>query len=311
VFADAGSAGARTTGRFDPWDVPEGVAHASGTASARASNDDPTQEAIPAVKAAVRAARRGDPIPSPLVPPLPDLLRDDYPPFPVNCWEVRDQPRHLQTCTLVEGTRGTIVLIGDSHAREWITPLVRLARMDDWRLVPLWHLGCWPTSYDAGHECQTFVHWAKRQVRILRPDVVLIGGAFKYRTPEIVEKNAANVEWLVDGVRPYADHVAVIGDPPALRFQPTHCLSAPHADLGTCTSTLGPAQISVYVKSRNAAERAGGAFMNTIGWFCFRRRCPAVVGHIAPYREDDHVSYTYALSLGYRFHAAFVRAVSR
>jgi hypothetical protein len=271
---------------------------------------DPTQRAIPAVVAAVKAARRGAPIPSPLIPPLPHLLHDEAPPV-VDCWDLRHEPHHLERCILVNGTRGTIVLIGDSHAKEWQTPLSRVARKDGWRLIQLWHTGCWPTTYRAGGECATFIRWAVEQVRRLRPDVALFGGAFKYTTPKAIRGTAGNVAWLVAELTPYARHVALIGDPPALHFQPTSCLGSPGATMRTCTSKLSTAQIAVYMAAEHAARDAGAAFLNTIGWFCYDRECPEVVGHTATYREDDHMSHSYAKVLGYRFHFAFVHAIPK
>jgi len=103
--------------------------------------------------------------------------------------------------------------------------------------------------------------------------------------------------------------VAVIGDPPALTFQPDTCL-ANHTKLPACTSKLVADQITVYTKARQAATHAGAAFLNTIGWFCYDDLCPAVVGHTVSYRTHDHITKTYGEQVRYRFRSAFLRVVS-
>jgi hypothetical protein len=271
---------------------------------------DPTAHAIPAVVAAVRAAQNGSPIPSPIIPPLGRLLDDLYPEIP-SCWELRNDPQGLQNCSLFPGgARGTIVLIGDSHARQWLPDIAWMAKRDGWTLVPLWHTGCWPASYDAGGECQTFVGWAARQVRTLRPDVVLIGGEQRLVSQKSMRLSAAGIGDLAAAVRPSAQHVVVIGDPPAREVQPVDCLLAQGATLGTCNWTLTHDQVSVYRDVERAAVGAGASFLDTIGWFCYQKQCPAVVGHTVAFREFGHITATYATELRALFRDAFTRAVS-
>jgi hypothetical protein len=114
---------------------------------------------------------------------------------------------------------------------------------------------------------------------------------------------------LVAAVKPSADHVVVMGDPPSLVFQPVDCLGAEGATLGTCTHKLSAVQTSAYESARQAATDAGAAFMETIGWFCYEQQCPAVVGHTEPYRISDHITQTYALELRALFRSALMRAL--
>ncbi len=279
-----------------------------GSAPTPRPGSAPTPGSIPAVVAAVRAAQQGSPIPSPLIPPLQDLLHDQSPPIP-DCWGLRNDPQGLDKCTLFAGgATGTIVLIGDSHARSWLPAISWLAKRDGWTLVLLWHNGCWPASYFAGRDCQTFIRWAEQQVRTLRPDVVLVTGELTFVSPQSILLSAAGIAGLVAALRPHAKHVIVIGDPPALGFEPVDCLLARGATLGTCTWTLTAAQISVYQAAERAAVSGGAVFLDTIGWFCYEDQCPAVVGSTVTRRDNSHISESYATELRGLFRAAFMRA---
>jgi peptidoglycan/LPS O-acetylase OafA/YrhL len=270
---------------------------------------DPTARAIPAVVAAERAAQDGSPIPSPLIPPLSRLLEDRYPPI-TECWDLRNDPHGVQKCTLFPGGgTGTIVLIGDSHARQWLPAIAWMAKRDGWTLVPFWHTGCWPSAYDAGGECQTFIGWVTRQVRTLRPDVVLIGGELRPHSSESRRLTATGISELVAAVRPSARHVVLIGDPPARGVQPVDCLLARGATLGSCNWTLTHDQVSVYQDAEGAAIGGGASFLDTIGWFCYDKHCPAVVGHTVTMRENDHITASYATELRALFRHAFTQAV--
>jgi hypothetical protein len=88
------------------------------------------------------------------------------------------------------------------------------------------------------------------------------------------------------------------------------CLLAHDATLGTCTKTLSGDQISVYKQAARAAHDRGAAFIDTIHWFCFQGRCPMVIAGTVAYRDNDHISKTYALELREVFRQAFAGIVS-
>jgi hypothetical protein len=50
--------------------------------------------------------------------------------------------------------------------------------------------------------------------------------------------------------------------------------------------------------------------MNTLGWFCFQHECPMVVGNTIVFRDDSHITRTYAIRLRGLFREALNRAVS-
>jgi hypothetical protein len=102
----------------------------------------------------------------------------------------------------------------------------------------------------------------------------------------------------------------MIGDPPAQAAQPTDCLLTRGATLQTCTSTISDDQLSVYRDAAAEVTAAGAGFIDTMGWFCFENQCPMIVGHTIAYRDNQHISATYALELRELFRDAFTQALT-
>jgi peptidoglycan/LPS O-acetylase OafA/YrhL len=264
---------------------------------------------IPAVVAAVEAAGQGAPLPEGLNPPVARLLKDKFDPPSGDCFAQRGQGQNQQVCSVFTGSVSkTMVVFGDSHARQWLPAIIWTALQGGWSIVPLVELGCGPSRYD--DQCASYVDWAVGQVRGVRPDVVLIGGEFMFEPVELVQSSVTGIAALVDAVTPYTDRVVVIGDPPSQGQQPVDCLLARHATMATCARSLTPDQRRVYASVARVTRRRGAAFIDTLGWFCSGNLCPMVIGNTVAYRDPTHITRTYALELRELFRQAFDRAVA-
>jgi len=118
----------------------------------------------------------------------------------------------------------------------------------------------------------------------------------------------------VDGIiataralKPYG-RVVVIGDPEGLSMQPSDCVLSSHASMATCTTTWPQATLRSYDRVATATRRLGIGFIATRGFFCFERRCPAVIGHTVAYWDNSHITAAYAVQVASAFRTAFVRA---
>jgi hypothetical protein len=269
--------------------------------------------ALPAVIAAVGAARRGAAIPSGLVPPLKDLrgLPNEYAPPPECIGHDRSSVTKTKICRMGDASsRRLIVLMGDSHATMWLPALVEMARHDHWAVVPLVRLGCTPAKWSgsSGNEpCAAWYRWAIAQVRRLNPSVTLLGGSIDQ---EQTSWTRAAIEGVVSAAQQLRalGTVVVIGDPEGLDRDPVDCVLSRHASMATCTTTWPRESLAFYDEVARRATTLRVGFLRTRGFVCFDRRCPAVVGHTIAWADNNHLTGAYSAQVAGAFRAEFRRA---
>jgi peptidoglycan/LPS O-acetylase OafA/YrhL len=271
--------------------------------------------ALPAVVAAVQAARRNAPIPSGLVTPI-GQLRNVPPQYavPDGCIGQNGRtPTMGRICRIGDrSSRRQIVLLGDSHAYMWLPALLEMAWRDHWAVVPLVRLGCspgWWINNDRSASCRKWYDWALGQIRRLRPRVTLLGGSIGERPSPAVRAATAGVIAAARALEPLGP-VVVIGDPEGLHQDPIDCLLSRRASMARCTTTWPRASLKAYNEVDRAAKQLGVGFLRTRGFACYQRQCPAVVGRMIAWRDNNHVSAVYSAELADAFRAGFLRAVA-
>jgi peptidoglycan/LPS O-acetylase OafA/YrhL len=268
------------------------------------------------VQASVKAAQNGYEIPADLKPSLldlstdiPDLGKCQY--FEIN----NDRPLCPRGDT--DGDR-TLVLIGDSHARQWVPALDELAKRYGYTAYFLIREGCpssdvtpWMVHGGPSTDCDAFQEWARQQVEELQPDVVLLGSeanrrGFTSDDGELVDDTVhgsgdematmyrEGMEREIDYLSPNTQRVIVIGDPPAVVEHPGRCLSERGATLESCLSPEEKLSLTFIDSLRQAAKNKGVEFVETADWFCADGLCPSVVGDYIAHRDRTHISQSYA-----------------
>jgi len=285
---------------------------ASGIAAAANLRRDAsaTSAALPAVVAAVEAARRGAPIPGDLTPPIATikLFPRQYR-IPPPCI-ARDSTSTTQSRVCRVGTPSSkklLVLFGDSHAFMWLPAVLALARRDGWAVVPLIRFGCTPGNWSHENACGAWYRWGIRQIRRLRPDVTLLGGSIGERPSWEVRTATAGVIAAAQTLRTLG-RLVVIGDPEGLAYDPVPCVVAPRASMPSCTTTWPIESLAAYDTVARAMKRLGVGFLPTRGFVCYQRQCPAVVGHMIVWMDNSHLTGFYSAEVAGPFRAAFLRA---
>jgi peptidoglycan/LPS O-acetylase OafA/YrhL len=207
----------------------------------------------------------------------------------------------------------TLVVLGDSHAMMWLPALEMIADREGYTLVPIIKLGCTPFNVVAWQfdraeeftECNQWRPWAMDQVRLARPDVVVVGSASVVVSVDqegggLLSLTESKQVWK-EGARALAEQllavtpeVRFIADITRLPEDPAECLSNLHNTAADCTFTP-----SDWVKDSNNLVRTGVASTDAVhislrNMFCLSGHCPIVVDGMVVYRDRDHLSSSYA-----------------
>lgn len=265
------------------------------------------------VQASVLAARNGLEVPAGLDPD-PLVLKENIPPLG-DCEYFGVPTEELQLCPRgdVDGDK-TMILIGDSHARQWIPALERIAEQRGYLAYFLVREGCpavdqtpWLANGTGPNEaCAEFQDWAAGQVREMRPDITLMGtdanerGYADENGEQVVDD--AGVEAMVESgmaaqierIQPYSGRTVVIGDPPIHEISPVKCLTERDPTLRGCLSPPEERSIVMADATRRAAQATGAEFLETEQWFCWDGVCPTVVGDLVTHRDVEHISMPYS-----------------
>ncbi len=205
------------------------------------------------------------------------------------------------------------MLIGDSHARQWVPALDELAKRYGYTAYFLIREGCpsadvtpWMVNGGPSEDCEAFQEWAREQVEEMQPDVVLLGSEANRRgfatddgdlvddVPTMAELYKEGMEREIDYLSPNTQRVIVIGDPPAVMEHPGRCLSERDATLEKCLSTEDEVSLTFIDALRQAAAAKSVQFVETASWFCYDGLCPSVVGQYIAHRDRTHISQSYA-----------------
>jgi peptidoglycan/LPS O-acetylase OafA/YrhL len=212
--------------------------------------------------------------------------------------------------------RRTVVLTGDSHAYQWFPALESLALKHHWRLVNLTKSGC--TLYDVKlfniilnrdyRECYTWRARAFQRIAQDSPDLI-ITSAFtgsinrdQTLTPRWLRGEAATLRRL----RSTGANVVVLADTPYPGIDIPSCL-ATHVSEATMCAVARRVAVSDPERRRLGAQVArqqGAVVIDPIPWFCDPTTCPAVVGNVIVYSDDNHMTATYSQLLSSRLDGA-------
>ncbi|WP_182525326.1 acyltransferase family protein [Nocardioides dongkuii] len=201
----------------------------------------------------------------------------------------------------------TIVVLGDSHAGQWLPAIDRIGRKLGYRVVPLVKFGC--TPYDVAlrtpdmsreyTECTEFRAWAAERLESLHPDVLLVGGRSlqgntSARGEDRVPAWETGVATTLRALRPLTDDLRVLGDVSPLTTDPIACLTDPDATMATCTTPEVERVVTGNAVVRRVAEGLGVPYLDLPGLACQDARCPVVAGGLMVYGNADHVSMAWA-----------------
>ncbi|MFD5601036.1 acyltransferase family protein [Leucobacter sp. NPDC058333] len=207
----------------------------------------------------------------------------------------------------------TIALVGDSHAANWVPALDAVAQEQGWRLRVFTKSSCaFANIMIAGGNGKPYVNcqdWNRKVLNILaeeQPALVITANAAGRsvwdEAPLSAEESAQAFSqglhrtWtrLEDQGIP----VVAIRDVPDMGIDIPECVSANPDQLSSCSRDRSLAvDDRPYPEPDAAAGISNASVIDMNAWICPTDRCPAVIGNVLIWRDNQHLTATYARSL--------------
>jgi len=204
-----------------------------------------------------------------------------------------------------------VALIGDSHAYQYIETLISLAEKNDWSLTTYLKGACpWTTAPVSGPSpafTQSCVDWRANLAEELEstPEFDLIFTAALAHTPYTVaanERDAVLSAGFVDAWKQAGSaSIVTIVDNPDFAEDPNKCLRT--ADAADCTELRADVLDEVDPLALAGAQ-AGATVLDFTDKYCDATECFSVVGGANVYRDQDHITRTFAGTMATAISAA-------
>jgi peptidoglycan/LPS O-acetylase OafA/YrhL len=268
----------------------------------------PLQELIAQAQAVIAASINTEAVPSNLTPSLADAAADKARPFQDGCLLTWTAIRQATCVYGATASATTIALIGDSHATQWFPTLEHIAQQRQWRLEAFTKTTC-PLLVDLpihspylGREYTECEQWRTEiveRIQAQRPALVILGMSHRYA--QDFQFTTYGPPWLTSLARTVARihatgaTVLVLGPiPDPLTSVPT-CLSAHLDSASACAPDRTSALNAAGITAEQAATAAGGGYYADLtSLFCTPSRCPVVIGDNLVFRDDNHLTTSYA-----------------
>lgn len=194
------------------------------------------------------------------------------------------------------GTR-TIVVMGDSHAAQWVPAVDKIAKDRKWKLVTFTKAACPVTRVAILDDSKPYEQCALWRERVL--------AAIAKLKPDFVVTSQSNYtsiaqDAMIEGLRSVWSELAgegarvvAIRNTPYSLFDPRNCLGT---DPGNCINPRSKVERGdIYALA--ARSMTGVTVVDMNDTLCGKDSCPAVVGNIVVLRDNHHLTATYALAL--------------
>lgn len=219
----------------------------------------------------------------------------------------------------------TVALAGDSHAAQWLPALQRVAGSKQWRLKSYTKSSCpfidgvvaldnrpYPSCTEWNEKLRAQLTGAER------PDVLVVSTSFYVMIQNGERVTSQAQAAFADALRRTWAGIAAAGIPVVvLRDTPYHdmdiaeCVSANPRKLARCASPRDKVLAAGGGPAHEAAARNNDKvyLVDLNSAICPRERCAPVIGGVLVYRDNNHITATYAATLAPRLATALDRVL--
>jgi peptidoglycan/LPS O-acetylase OafA/YrhL len=201
----------------------------------------------------------------------------------------------------------TVALVGDSHAAHWFPAFERLAKQRHWRLVPLTKFSCvfvdmriWSPYLKREYtECAAWRENVIGRLVQLKPDLVVISSNRWF--PQVNDSDldpGRQGDAMARLIKRISAPVAIIVDTPRSEFDVPACLAAHRDAIQACATSRAAAFTWRHLRREKEAARVSGAtLVDMSAATCPADPCPPIIGNKLVYRDNHHLTATFAASL--------------
>lgn len=203
----------------------------------------------------------------------------------------------------------TMVVVGDSHAAQYVDALLIAGTPSGWNVRAMVRNGCpFSTSPPADgttvyHNCSEQNKVTLERILLLRPQLVVVSGMTPAGYQRALKWGWDNPQALVDGyvevlkpLRAAGIRVAVVGDNPYPDVSTPECVSLNGTDSPMCQTRMREVDARTDPLQLAGAQVPGVELLDMSAYFCRQGVCPAVIGNVMVYR-DNHMTNTFAKTL--------------
>jgi peptidoglycan/LPS O-acetylase OafA/YrhL len=251
--------------------------------------------------AALDTAFTGAETPEASLLPPPVTVYDDW--VGLDHWDCTTMSRFPSDLCLqpVPGTpERRIVVVGDSHMQQFIGTLLPIAERHSWQLIAMLRGACpFSTASElvpGDPDCLAWNEAAALEIADLQPDGVVTLASRNVRSGGTEQTPPGFVEqwWRLHDL---GVPVLAIRDNPRFAFSMPDCVQQYGRDAARC----GIDRADVYAPLAPYAELAdvppNVTFLDTADVVCDSDRCPAEIGNVLVYLDDNHLTGSYARSM--------------
>ncbi|PPF89759.1 acyltransferase [Subtercola sp. Z020] len=216
-----------------------------------------------------------------------------------------------------------VALIGDSHAYQLLGPFMQLADRNGWALTTYIKGGCtWNTDAMTGADafsvsCNTWRSNLTAELASVQPfDAVFTASLADEAAPGTSEQGAAlaagfSAAW--QQVTSKGTPVVTMVDNPSWSDDPNKCLRT--EDPADCAEPRSEGLVADPPVAQAAAEASAAGqnvtLLDFTSTFCTADDCLAVIGGANVYRDQDHLTNTFAMTMAPYFESAMLAALAR
>lgn len=252
--------------------------------------------------ALLTAGNTGTPAPEGRIIPGPTALDGDWAGIHAPCVGPNATPDPvLEGCrqAIPEGeTTKRIVVLGDSHAQQYLAALAPIAAARGWELVTLLMPACrfGAESETRNAECNAYNRSSAAYVLEHRPDAVFTVATLTHEEAPFETEVPAYIE----GIQPIAEagiEIVGIRDNPRFTINMPECVQRHAPEAPACNPPLNESLVEPSPLEGYRGMVDGLHLMDLSDFICAGGVCPAVVGNVYVYKDDNHLSRTYVESM--------------